>query len=35
MAKGSDLARRGIAIPDFGNYAFQLLRKLAQTNPPG
>ena len=34
MAKGSDLARRGIAIPDFGNYALQLLRQLAQTNRP-
>jgi TetR/AcrR family transcriptional regulator len=32
MAKGSDLARRGIAIPDFSNYSFQLLRDMAQ-NP--
>ena len=30
MAKGPDLARRGIAIPDFSNYAFELLRHMAQ-----
>ena len=29
MAKGSDLARFGIAIPDFSNYAFGLLRTMA------
>lgn len=33
MAKGSDLARRGIAIQDFSNYAFQLLREVAQAKP--
>ena len=27
MAKGADLARRGIAIPDFSNYAFRLLNE--------
>ncbi len=40
MAKGSDLARFGIAIPDFSNYAFGLLRTVAQNTtvsqpPPG
>ncbi len=30
MAKGSDLARFGIAIPEFSNYAFGLLRTVAQ-----
>jgi AcrR family transcriptional regulator len=34
MAKGPDLARRGIAIPEFSNYAFQLLRAVAQARPP-
>src|SRR5450432_152027 len=29
MAKGSDLARFGIAIPQFSNYAFGLLRSIA------
>ncbi len=32
MAKGTELARLGIAIPDFSNYAFGLLRGIAQ-NP--
>jgi AcrR family transcriptional regulator len=27
MAKGADLARRGIAVPDFSNYAFRLLNE--------
>lgn len=31
MAKGSELARLGIAIPDFSDYAFGLLRGIAQT----
>ncbi len=30
MAKGSDLERFGIAIPDFGTYALGLIRALAQ-----
>ena len=33
MAKGSDLARFGIAIPDFSNYAFGLLRAVAARTP--
>jgi AcrR family transcriptional regulator len=33
MAKGSDLARFGIAIPDFSNYAFGLLRAIAASTP--
>jgi AcrR family transcriptional regulator len=33
MAKGSDLARFGIAIPDFSNYAFGLLRTMAARAP--
>jgi len=33
MVKGPDLARRGIAIQDFSNYAFQLLRGATQSNP--
>jgi AcrR family transcriptional regulator len=33
MAKGSDLARFGIAIPEFSNYAFGLLRTVAQNTP--
>jgi AcrR family transcriptional regulator len=32
MAKGSDMARLGIGIPDLGNYGFGLLRFVAQ-NP--
>ena len=31
MAKGSDLARFGIAIPDFSNYAFGLVRAFVQS----
>ena len=31
MAKGTDLARRGVAIHDFSNYAFQLIRAVAET----
>src|SRR5271156_2573888 len=30
MAKGADLARRGVAIPDFSNYAFNLLNDAVQ-----
>jgi hypothetical protein len=30
MAKGSDLARFGIAIPDLSNYAFGLIRTVVQ-----
>jgi AcrR family transcriptional regulator len=33
MAKGSDLARRGIAIPDFSSYAFMILRTAVQNSP--
>jgi AcrR family transcriptional regulator len=33
MAKGPDLARRGVAIQDFSNYAFQLLHGAAATKP--
>jgi AcrR family transcriptional regulator len=32
MAKGSDLERFGIAISDFSNYAFGLLRTVAQSS---
>jgi TetR/AcrR family transcriptional regulator len=38
MAKGSDLARFGIAIPELSNYAFGLIRTVAQrtaSQPPG
>ena len=35
MAKGSDLARRGVAVQDFSNYAFQLLRGAAESKPVG
>jgi TetR/AcrR family transcriptional regulator len=35
MVKGTDLARRGVAIQDFSNYAFQLLQGAAQTKPAG
>jgi TetR/AcrR family transcriptional regulator len=34
MAKASDLARRGIAIPDFSNYAFKLLTDAIQQYRP-
>jgi len=33
MAKSSDLARRSIAVDDFSNYAFQLLRRMMQRKP--
>jgi hypothetical protein len=33
MAKGPDLARRGVAVQDFSNYAFQLLRGAAESKP--
>jgi TetR/AcrR family transcriptional regulator len=33
MAKAPDLARRGVAIQVFSNYAFQLLRGAAETKP--
>lgn len=33
MAKGSDLQRFGIAIPEFSNYAFGLLRSIASAQP--
>jgi len=34
MAKGSDMARLGIGIPELSNYGFELLRRVAQnTNP--
>jgi AcrR family transcriptional regulator len=32
MAKGSDLARIGIAIPDLSNYAFAMIRTFVQGN---
>jgi AcrR family transcriptional regulator len=32
MAKGSDMARFGIGIPDLGNYGFSLLRLIAQNS---
>jgi len=32
MAKGSDMARFGIGIPDLGNYGFSLLRLMAQNS---
>ncbi len=34
IAKGADLARRGIAVPDFSNYAFQLLIGMLQQYRP-
>jgi len=34
MAKSADLARRGIAIPDFSNYAFRLLIEALQQYRP-
>jgi AcrR family transcriptional regulator len=33
MAKGSDMARFGIGIPELSNYGFDLLRRVTQ-NPP-
>src|ERR1700694_5273959 len=36
MAKGSELARFGIAVPDMSNYAFGLIRAVVQSgNDPG
>jgi AcrR family transcriptional regulator len=35
MSKGGDLARRGMTIPRFNDYAFQLLRRMAEANQPG
>jgi AcrR family transcriptional regulator len=35
MAKGDDLARFGLTIPDFSDYAFGLLRAMAQRVPAG
>jgi AcrR family transcriptional regulator len=32
MAKGSDMARFGIGIPDLGNYGFSMLRLMAQNS---
>ncbi len=34
MAKGADLAQRGIAIPDFSDYAFKLLNEAMQQHRP-
>jgi len=34
MAKSADLARRGVAIPDFSNYAFKLLSDSMQRYRP-
>jgi TetR/AcrR family transcriptional regulator len=33
MAKGTDLARRGVSSSDFSNYAFQFLRGAAESKP--
>jgi AcrR family transcriptional regulator len=33
MAKGSDMARFGIGIPELSNYGFDLLRRVTQTPP--
>jgi AcrR family transcriptional regulator len=35
MSKGTDLARRGVSISDFSNYAFQFLREAAESKLPG
>ena len=35
MAKGPDLARRGVAVQDFTNYAFRLLSGAAEAKPAG
>ena len=32
MVKGTDLARHGVAVQDFSNYAFQLLRGITEGN---
>jgi TetR/AcrR family transcriptional regulator len=34
MTKGADLARRGLALPDFSNYAFKLLNNALQQYRP-
>jgi AcrR family transcriptional regulator len=34
MAKGPELARRGIAIPAFNDYAFLALRRMAESKQP-
>jgi TetR/AcrR family transcriptional regulator len=34
MAKGGDLARRGVTIPEFNDYAFLLIRRMAQHHQP-
>jgi TetR/AcrR family transcriptional regulator len=34
MAKGSDMARLGIGIPELSNYGFELLRRVAQNPDP-
>jgi TetR/AcrR family transcriptional regulator len=34
MAKGADLARRGIAVPDFSHYAFRLLNEAMREYRP-
>lgn len=33
MAKGSELARMGVATPELANYAFAQIRRVAQTRP--
>jgi TetR/AcrR family transcriptional regulator len=33
MAKGSDMARLGIGIPELSNYGFDLLRRVSQSPP--
>jgi hypothetical protein len=33
MAKGSDMARFGIGIPELSNYGFGLLRSMTQNGP--
>jgi AcrR family transcriptional regulator len=33
MAKGTDLARRGVAVQDFSNFAFRLLRGAVESPP--
>jgi hypothetical protein len=34
MAKGGELARYGIAIPEFNDYAFLLIRRMAEHRRP-
>jgi len=33
VAKAGDLAHRGVAVPDFGNYAFELLHTMLRGSP--